>query len=190
MTRDPGWREAMRRLPTLLIPLGREIGISHLRTRVPAIIYVRAVFLSFVFLPYVFGAFLLLLGFPLGGAPFEPIEVGLAAAGLGGAVAAARTRSRELRADDATQAADRYVSLFFLAAALASAGAMFGFVGVFITEELWVYLPGLIGSTLALVWVAPTIRDVERRQRQISLGGSMVSLVDALLDPLPPRTKP
>jgi hypothetical protein len=66
---------------------------------------------------------------------------------------------------------------------LAESAALFGFCGVFIGGSLWICLVGLAFALVMLWMIAPSRLDIERRQREISAGGSPLSLLDALSAP-------
>jgi hypothetical protein len=71
--------------------------------------------------------------------------------------------------------------LFFIGVGVASAAALWGFVGVFLGGSLWIYLVGLAFGLVGLGMIAPARRDIERRQREITAAGSPLSLLDALI---------
>jgi hypothetical protein len=58
-----------------------------------------------------------------------------------------------------------------------------GFVGVFLTDSLWVYVLGMGFGLLGLALLAPTRADITRRQQQIASLDSTKSLLEALVVP-------
>lgn len=78
-------------------------------------------------------------------------------------------------------AAAFFFAWFFLSLAVANLPALIGFIGVFIANELWPYLVGMGLSLLAFSLFAPTRREIERRQQQITGTGSPLSLGETLM---------
>lgn len=103
---------------------------------------------------------------------------------LGGIVSLAwvsSIRQRPLRATSLEGLANWYRALFFIGVGMAVAAVMWGFVGVFLGGSLWIYLLGLAFGLVGMWMIAPTRRDIERRQREITAAGSSLSLLDALI---------
>jgi hypothetical protein len=76
-----------------------------------------------------------------------------------------------------------YRGMFYLGIGVAEVPVLVGFAGFFLTGELWAYLLGMTLGLLALVLVAPTRADIERRQQQIAAQGSSLSLLEVLMAP-------
>ncbi|HEY3208797.1 MAG TPA: hypothetical protein VGL18_03260 [Actinomycetota bacterium] len=129
--------------------------------------------------------FLLMLTFiaPRSDGEADPIWIPLFV-GAYGAVSVALVRWTMMRPLDVRSArtvAGSYVSTVWLGIGLAQSPALFGFVSVFITGDLWLYVEGLVFATLDMVLIAPTRRNIDRRQRRIEADGSSVSLLEALM---------
>jgi hypothetical protein len=69
---------------------------------------------------------------------------------------------------------------FFLSFALAEAGLLITFVLSFLVGGVWPYLIGLAAFLLAMALLAPTDRNLARRQEELMHAGSTVDLKDAL----------
>jgi len=91
------------------------------------------------------------------------------------------TMLRPLDVRSARTVAGSYDSSMWLGIALAQSAAFVGVVCVFITGDLWLYVEGLIFASLGMVLIAPTRRNIERRQRRIEAEGSSISLLEALM---------
>jgi len=129
--------------------------------------------------------FLLMLTFiaPWSDGEADPIWIPLFVGGYG-AVSVALVRwtiMRPLDVRSTPTVAGSYVSTVWLGIALAQSAAFFGVASVFITGDLWLYVEGLVFAILGMVLIAPTRRNIERRQRRIEAEGSSLSLLDALV---------
>ena len=84
---------------------------------------------------------------------------------------------KELPGQSASELLARYRAVFFLRFALAEAPILVGFAGFFLTGgRLWVYGIGLAFGMVALLRIAPTKRDIQRRQAELNAQGSTLSL--------------
>jgi hypothetical protein len=129
--------------------------------------------------------FLLMLTFiaPWSDGEADPIWIPLLI-GSYGAVSLALVRwtmKRPLDVRSARRVAGSYVSRLWLGIALAQSAALIGFVSVFITGDLWLYVEGLVFGVPGMVLIAPTRRNIERRQRRIEAEGSSISLLETLM---------
>jgi hypothetical protein len=176
---DPGWGPTLRRWPLLLLPLPTiTFPVLLRRGGIDGVTALRMLWLSFVMaLPL----FLLVLAFiePTIGRPTGPELLILTVLLLASLAGVWWARSRPL---DGSAAAGSYRSQFFLGAAFAEAGALYGFVGVFVLGALWPYLIGLPAGLLGLALIAPSRRDIERRQHELTARGSTISLGQALFE--------
>jgi hypothetical protein len=78
-----------------------------------------------------------------------------------------------------------YRAVMFIGIGSANSAALFGFAGIFMGGNFWLYLLAFALPGLALI--TPTRADIERRQRQIEAQGSSHSLLDTLIEIPPPR---
>jgi hypothetical protein len=92
-------------------------------------------------------------------------------------------RHRPLSLGSPKQLAASYRALFFIGLGYAQSAAYLGFVGVFLTDSLWVYVLGMGFGLLGLALLAPTRADITRRQQQIASLDSTKSLLEALVVP-------
>ena len=106
------------------------------------------------------------------------LPIGLAATSLASLAGVLWARSQPM--DTSSMAKLAYRAAFFMGTAFAQTAALFGFVAVFFVSQLWPYLVGLPVSLIGLALVAPTRRDLERRQQQITAAGSPLELREAL----------
>jgi len=91
-----------------------------------------------------------------------------------------RTLREPLDTSSLGRLARAYSESTFIGLGLAQSVVLVSFVGVFVTNALWVYIEGLAISLIGAAWVAPTASNLERRQRQIAATGSHLLLRDAL----------
>jgi F0F1-type ATP synthase membrane subunit c/vacuolar-type H+-ATPase subunit K len=106
--------------------------------------------------------------------------------GLTGLVSVALVRwisTRPLDVRDQRALAKSYRSSLFMGIGFGEAPALIAFVLTFVTHTLWVYLLGLGFSLIGLTLIAPSPRNIRRRQDQITASGSPLSLGAALLEP-------
>jgi hypothetical protein len=184
---DPGWGPVLRRWPLFFLPgtpllmfplLQRRGGFDGLTAlRIFWLTYVQALVLFLLVLALIEPA----VGSPDEGYLLVLIAVQMLA--LGGVV---WSRTRPLDTSSVAKLAGSYRTLFFVGVAFAESVALFGFVGVFLVEELWPYLEALPLGLLGLALLAPTCRDIARRQQPITAKGSSLSLGGALMQLGPP----
>ena len=102
-------------------------------------------------------------------------------------------RSRPLDTSSPEKLAQSFMSRMFIGIGYAESAALVAFVGAFVMSTLWIYLVGLACSTVNLALVAPSHREITRRQEQICAQGSTLSLGAALMassTPGPPADRP
>jgi hypothetical protein len=105
---------------------------------------------------------------------------GLALWGLAAVAAVLWFRSRRLDTSDAPSLVASYRSAFLICLGLAESPALGGMAVALLIDELWPYLEGLAFALVGLALIAPTGRNLERQQQQITAQGSALSLVEAL----------
>jgi len=95
----------------------------------------------------------------------------------------ARIRGKPLDVSSSQRLVDSYRAMFFIGLGYAQAPALSGFVGAFVMDNLWIYLIGLVFSMIAMALIAPSKREIARRQAQIAAQGSSLSLGAILVEP-------
>jgi len=97
----------------------------------------------------------------------------------------AQVRSRKVDITSPQKLTASFMSKMFIGIGYAESAALVAFVGAFVMSTLWIYFVGLASSTLNLALVAPSKREITRRQEQIAAQGSPLSLGQALME-IPP----
>jgi hypothetical protein len=108
-----------------------------------------------------------------------------AAAGAGGVVWA---RRRPLPCGDVDALRAAFVTSVLLGAAFAETPALVGFVATFLVGAPWPALAGAVVAGLLLWLVAPSDREVARREAALVAAGCGTSLTAALQPPAEPPT--
>jgi hypothetical protein len=94
-----------------------------------------------------------------------------------------RLRNRRLRSHSSASLAADYRSAMFTGIGIAESTALVAFIMVFIANSLWLYVVGLAFSLAGLTFVAPTARNIARRQEKLNAAGVPISLLQALDTP-------
>jgi O-antigen/teichoic acid export membrane protein len=178
---DPGWWPSLRGLWRHWIALvGSVMRLRARPVETNGLILLRSVFLVLVAALLLFVVALSFIapwdGGDEGWVPWAVVVIGIASLAY-----VARIRRRPLPTTSPEALARYYRALFFIGVGVASAAALWGFVGVFQGGSAWIYLVGLAFGLVGLWMIAPTRSDIGRRQREITLAGSPLSLVDALI---------
>jgi hypothetical protein len=90
-------------------------------------------------------------------------------------------RGRPLDTSSPRSLATSFMARMFIGIGYAETAAVVAFVSVFLMHALWIYFVGLAFSTINLILVGPTRREIARRQEQIMAQGSGLSLGAALM---------
>ncbi|HWC32021.1 MAG TPA: hypothetical protein VG709_02715 [Actinomycetota bacterium] len=179
---DPGWGSALRASgPLLFVPFFPLLVLILRRKSLDALTALRVLFLH-----YASALILILIVSAIiqprllsEDAPV-PILVVLGAGSIGSLFGLWWSRGRPLDTSNEQALAQSYRTLFFLSMAFAQSPALFGFVGVFVLDALWPYLVGLAISAYASSTFAPSARNLDRQQQQITASGSDLSLREAI----------
>ena len=149
------------------------------------------VVLRTVFLGIVVSLFLFLWAMsfitPWDGGDERWVPWAVAAIGIISLAWVASIRRRPLLTASPEALARHYRALFFIGLGAAADAALLGLGGVFLGGSLWIYLVGLAFGLVGLWMITPTRSDIERRQREITAGGSPLSLLEALTSIPPAR---
>jgi hypothetical protein len=177
---DPGWWPSLRGLRWYPIRIvGELMNVRAWRKERNGLIVLRSVFLGLLVTLFLFLVPLTFVG-PWDGddrwVPWAVVVIGIASLAW-----VARIRRRPLPTTSPEALARHYRALFFIGVSAAADAALLGFVGVFLSGSLWIYLVGLAFGLVGLWMIAPTRSDIERRQREITAAGSPLSLLDALI---------
>jgi MFS family permease len=146
----------------------------------------RCVFLSLIVGLWLCGLVLLLI--PEGHErQLLPTSLGVAAFGVLSAAYVHLLASRPLAGADSAGVATKYVTIFFIQIGLAEAAALAGFVATFLAGSRVPYAVGLAFSMVGFFELAPSKRNIARRQEQLDAQGVPVNLLRALLGPWPSK---
>jgi hypothetical protein len=178
---DPGWAEALKSTTPIVGPI-RMMRAQASGGENP-LVALRAIYVALLAsLPL----FLFVLSFivPWDGSSAQDWFAGLVAIYGAAAIGLVQwARHRPLSLGSPKQLAASYRALFFIGVGYAQSAALLGFVGVFLTDSLWVYVLGMGFGLLGLALLAPTRADITRRQQQIASLDSTMSLLEALVVP-------
>jgi hypothetical protein len=105
-----------------------------------------------------------------------------------GLVVVVRLNGRVIGGDSPIGVLGAYREAFFLEVAAAEVPLLAAFVIVFLSGSIAPYVAGLICGIPSWYLVAPTTRDIQRRQEQLRYQGSAVDLLSALVESRPPDT--
>jgi hypothetical protein len=150
------------------------------RAETNGLILLRSVFLGLVAPLLLFIVALSFIG-PWDGGDEGWVPWAVVVLGIASLAYVARIRRRPLPTTSPEALARSYRALFFIGVGVAEAAPLWGFAGVFLGGSAWIYLLGLAFGLVGLWMIAPTRRDIERRQREITAAGSPLSLQDALI---------
>lgn len=172
---DPGW---LRPLRGIFTGAARQTGVSGA---------VGVVVTRFLFMSLLCAAFAILVvttiiikqvGTPNPGLGSVVVVLGLLGIGL-----SAWTTRRPLDVASPSALAKSYRTNLFIGIAICEWVLFLAFVFSFIRQELWPYLIGLPMYLVAMAVIAPSQRNLERRQEQVQQQGSTLSVGQALSAP-------
>jgi hypothetical protein len=103
--------------------------------------------------------------------------------GILNVVLVSRLPPRALVGNDNLTLAITYRAVFFIGWSLANSVVLFGFVGFFLTERLWIYALGLPFGLLCLAMITPTRARLAHDQGSLREAKSSLVLLDALMLP-------
>jgi hypothetical protein len=176
---DPGWRPAFKRL-----------GLGGLRRSPQAgmdgVMITRLIFLALL-LSALLILYVLVFIIDRVGTPDVTLGSMVLVLGIGGVAASAWTANRQLDINSASALAESYRTNFFLGFALNQAPLLMSFVFCFTEEELWPYLVDLPLYLIGMALIAPSRRNLARRQEQVQHQGSTLSLGRSLSTLTGPR---
>ena len=146
----------------------------------------RLVLLTFVSSDVLFGYVLFVI--TMNGTQGDPGLWPWLAAGVGLAalICVQWALHRKLEVSSPAACAASYRTNWFMGVAFANIAALFGFVGAFVTQLLWIYGIGLAFALVGFAMVAPTDAAIQRKDDQLAAMGVPYSLRDALRG-APPR---
>jgi FtsH-binding integral membrane protein len=175
---DPGWLPVLRRV-------GRRIVRRPREDELDGVMILRLVFLTMLLAPLLI---LLLLTLVVDGVgePSPALSLLVLVLGLAGLAGAYWTANHKLDVGSAHGLAESYRKTFFLGFSLNEMPLLVSFVFALTREELWPYLVGLALFFVGMALIAPSRRNLERRQQTVQSQGSTLSLRHALSDGLWP----
>jgi hypothetical protein len=174
---DPGWG---RGLTSTLTLRGAFRTLKTRKAPADGLVAMRAVFVGLVLAVWLmlFVLTQILVGVePRGLGPWPYVVGAVGAAGLAEVL---RLRTRPLDGSDPVRVALMYRNSFFIGIGFSESAAIVGVVASLLTARLWLYVLGLAFSTVGFTLLAPTRRDIARRQDELRALGSTVSLGRAL----------
>lgn len=180
-TEDRGWGRPLRTMPRTFVPW----LAFHKQPAGDGLDSLRVIYLSLVIAPAMLLVVLLFI-FPAPGQapePWGPPALLLSAFGVVILIVLSVRRGKPLAGSTETELAAAYRGDLFVGVGLAESVILFSFVGVFITGAIQVYLVGLLLGYAGLLVIAPTRRNLARRQEQLGPQGYNLSLVRALRKP-------
>jgi F0F1-type ATP synthase membrane subunit c/vacuolar-type H+-ATPase subunit K len=182
---DPGWPVRWELLLALVPGVGRIFLRRRLDNTANPLALLRQVFMSFCLAIVGFGVVLAFLWPSQSKEAASPgLAIGLVLLGAAAGIAG-RFIEKPLVCTDDRSLAGSYRARFFLRIAFADTGALFGFVGFFITSEWWVYPAGAAIAFVGFARAAPTRARLRRDQERLNEDGCFRSLVAALTGPPP-----
>jgi hypothetical protein len=181
-TGDPGWGGARIAIFGLLLPFV-AVGHQMHRRSDDVLLVLRLVFIYFAQTLALIG--LVAIGLSVSSTiTAGDIDPWVATAGvvfLGVAVhLVARAVSPALDCSSAQQLVNTYRTRFFLRLAISEVAAILGFVAFIVTGTLTPFLAGAAITSIGFAWAAPTTRQLERDQEELSWVGCSRPLVPVL----------
>ena len=176
---DPGWGEAIGKLPTTLLPTR---GMRMAFASADGLTVMRVLWLTFTAAMVLLGVVVVLIDSFAPGGGVDGRVVVAAVVGFGVLAQLVATKA----VDEVTGATPAEVRTsaqraFFLRVALAQPAALLGFLGFVVSGNVAVYVAGLAVAMVGLWEAAPTRSWIERGQRQLHDAGSEVDLLAALV---------
>lgn len=174
---DPGWSQAVRQGPALLLPQAAMRRARGIKDRVVGI---RTVWLSFVVLHVIVGTLILAW---LAAADLDenisPVvaAVGVAIVALGASYARWRTAQRPLDCSDGKSLADTYYVRFLRECAIASVVMPWGIIAGLFAGSVLPYAIGLAVGVANLVSMAPVPARLVTDQQRLEAGGCSADLM-------------
>jgi hypothetical protein len=181
---DPGWRDAW--VGVLWVPTMFLFQWRIRRSKLPALLLSRRIFVMFATSLILFGSVLQTLGEserPWTSKSAVVAGLVIAAFGLVALFAMRKFVDPPIPCGDLVSLAAAYRSRFFLRMAFANAPASMAFAYSFVTGRGWVYFFGLIPAAVGYVHAAPTRVAIEREWRDLDASGCHVNLLAALMTP-------
>lgn len=178
---DPGWSIGV--LFRALVPVW---GARQLARETNGLRALRSLYSALVLAPLILLGVLAMLGPSQEVYPPGVVALGVAIVGVQSLLSRRFWSQRPLPTDSGSELLERYRALFFLQFAMADSPILAGFVGFFLGGRLWIYLLGFAFGLIGLLQMAPTRRNIQRRQAQLQATGSTLSLGRLLA--LPTRT--
>jgi hypothetical protein len=98
-------------------------------------------------------------------------------------------RRRPLNATSPSTVSAGFQRIAMVGYALAETPVLLGFIGFFVTGELWVYLIGVPFGLVGFRLAGPTAANLRRWQGQLRSGGLSIRLVETLSSSAPPTPR-
>jgi hypothetical protein len=178
---DPGWAPALRQLaPAIFFPWLRLSKAYRQKEKAGLgnqLLAARAIFVGISIAPFLF-LFVLSLSATNPHRWSSPGVWGWAALGFGVAsllTTAARTH-RPINGSSPAALRGSWNGALFIGVGLASQSEFAALILTFVSHRLWVFVIGVLFTGLGFLLVAPSRRNIERRQTQLEASGVPLSL--------------
>ena len=180
MADDPGWREAMRSAPLVVIPGMLQ---HRMRSGSSPLVVMRTVVLSFGLSLGLIGVVVAILTSTLERPPAMQTSAGaavLAGVAIIASTGIAAVRRRRLDCSTSTTLARSYRARWFLQVAAAMSCALVGFAMFVTTDTWWLYAVAFAIAIGLLIVIAPTRKRLQAEAEVLRRFGCRQSLLAAL----------
>lgn len=176
---DPGWVEAVRKVPLALLPTR---GMRMASGSADSLTVMRVLWLTFTAVMVFIGVVVVVIDRVAPGGGVDGRVAGAVVVGLGffAQVVAAKLVN-EITGSTMPEVRASAQRAFFLRVALAEPAALFGFLGFVVSGNVAVYGTGFVVGMVGMYAAAPTRAWIDRGDRQLRSSGSDVELLAALV---------
>lgn len=176
---DPGWGQAIRKVPVALLPTrGMRLAVSSR----DGLTVMRIAWITFTFVMVLIGAAVVAIdqALPGGGTDGRVVGAVVLIAGVFSQVASTKFVP-DVEGTTMPAARGTAQRAFFVRVAFAQPSALLGFLGFAISGNVAIYLLGFVVGLTGMFDAAPTTGWIEKGQAQLKASGSDVELLAALV---------
>lgn len=175
---DPGWGEAARLLPSMLLPTR---GMRLAAGGTAGLTVMRVLWLTFVASMLLLGIVVVVIDSVAPGGGVDGRVVGGVVAALGVGLQAVSVRFLpDLAGRTVEEVRAAVQRIFFLRVAFAEPAALLGFMGFVVSGNVAVYVIGAVIGLAGMYDAAPSAGWLARSAEQLRSSGSDVDLLDAV----------